>query len=72
MVAAFKRIDSYNTIWIVHTDVSVAELTLQKEEVSDVKWVSVAELKEMAKEGIFHYYRYLDWLTDYLSNTRCP
>ena len=36
MIAAFKRIDSYNTIWIVHTDVSVEELILQKEEVSDV------------------------------------
>jgi len=72
MVAAFKRIDSYNTIWIIHTDVSVEELVLQKEEVSDVKWVSVAQLKEMAKEGTFHYYRYLDWLTDYISNMRCP
>lgn len=71
MVAAFKRIDSYNTIWIVHTDVRAEELVLQKEEVADVKWVSVAELKSMARDGTFHYYRYLDWLTDYISNMYC-
>lgn len=68
MVAVFKRIDSYNTIWVVHTDVKAEELVLQKEEVADVKWVSIPELKAMAREGTFHYYRYLDWLTDYISN----
>ena len=62
MVAVFKRIDSFNTVWLIHTDVNAEELKLQKEEVSDVRWVSVAELKEMAKNGTFHYYRYLDWL----------
>lgn len=71
MVAVFKRIDSFNTLWIVHTDVKAEELVLQKEEVSDAMWVTVAELKEMAREGTFHYYRYLDWLTDYISNMRC-
>ena len=72
MVAAFKRIDSYNTLWIIPTDITAEELILQKEEVSDAKWVSVAELREMAHSGTFHYYRYLDWLMDYISNMRCP
>ena len=67
MIAAFKRIDSFNTIWLVHTEAKISDLILQEEEVSDAKWVSVAELKAMAKEGQFHYYRYLDWLLDYLS-----
>ncbi|MBQ9119025.1 MAG: NUDIX domain-containing protein [Lachnospiraceae bacterium] len=70
MVAAFKRIDSYNTIWLVHTDVTEQELVLQQEEVSDAKWVSVAELRTMAREGSFHYYRYLDWLLDYITGTQ--
>ncbi len=72
MVAVFKRIDSFNTVWLIHTDVNAEELKLQKEEVSDVRWVSVAELKEMAKNGTFHYYRYLDWLADYLISLRNP
>ena len=67
MIAAFKRIDSYNTIGLIHTDVKKEELVLQEEEVSDAMWVSPAELKSMAKEGSFHYYRYLDWLIDYIS-----
>ncbi|MDE7299277.1 MAG: NUDIX domain-containing protein [Lachnospiraceae bacterium] len=70
MIAMFKRIDSYNAVWLVHTDAKTEELTLQEEEVSDVRWVTTAELRTMAKEGKFHYYRYLDWLTDYLSSLR--
>lgn len=68
MIAVFKRIDSYNSIWLVHTDCSTEALVLQEEEVSDARWVSISELKAMAREGTFHSYRYLDWLTDYISN----
>ena len=72
MVAAFKRIDSYNTVWLVHTDSKAEELVLQTEEVSDAKWVTIAELKAMAKEGTFNYYRYLDWLLDYIKRELPP
>lgn len=70
MIAVFKRIDSFSTIWLIHTDVTEQELILQEEEVSDAKWVSVSELKAMVKEGVFHHYRYLDWLLDYISTTQ--
>ena len=66
LIALFKRIDSYNALWIVHTDVMLEELTLQSEEVSEAKWVSIAELKALAKDGRFHYYRYFDWLMEYI------
>ncbi len=67
LIAVFKRIDNFNTIWVVHTDATLDELVLQKEEVADARWVSLDELKQMAREGKFHYYRYFDWLVDYLS-----
>ncbi len=70
LIAMFKRIDSYNAVWLIHTDVKAEELSLQAEEVSDARWVTLAELKAMAKEGEFHYYRYLDWLMDYIANLR--
>lgn len=68
MIAVFKRLDSYNTVWVVHTDVKVEELSLQQEEVADAKWVGIPELKAMAKEGLFHNYRYLDWVLDYIGS----
>ena len=68
MIAVFKRIDNFNTIWLVHTEVKAEDLVLQEEEVSDAKWVSIQELKSMAREGIFHNYRYLDWMIDYINN----
>lgn len=68
MIAVFKRLDSYNTIWVVHTDVKAGELVLQQEEVTDAKWVSIPTLKGMIREGLFHNYRYLDWVMDYISS----
>ena len=38
-------------IFAVKKDVSVANLTLQPEEVVDAKWISDAELREMIAEG---------------------
>lgn len=67
MVAAFKRIDSFNTIWLIHTDVEIEDLTLQEEEVSDAKWVTLPEWKAMVQNGSFHYYRYFDWLYDHIA-----
>lgn len=47
----------------------LANIILQKEEVSDVKWVSTKELKKMIYEGSFH--RYSDDYFDLLSQHIC-
>ncbi len=46
----------------------LANIILQKEEVSDVKWVNIKELKQMICEGSFHRYsdRYFDLLSQHI------
>ncbi len=66
MIALFKRIDSFTSLWVVHIDVDRSELKLQEEEVADAKWVTIQEFQKMVRDGIFHNYRYMDWLLNYL------
>lgn len=63
-----KRKDDFTDIWIVKQDIELANIILQKEEVSDVKWVSTKELKQMICEGSFHRYsdRYFDLLSRHI------
>ncbi|WP_066713486.1 NUDIX hydrolase [Clostridium sp. Marseille-P299] len=66
LFAVFKRESSYNGVWIVRSNVTISELTLQEEEVSDAKWATSSEIKEMVANGEFHSYPYLDSLLDYI------
>jgi 8-oxo-dGTP pyrophosphatase MutT (NUDIX family) len=66
LVGMLKRIDSFTSIWIVHVDVEIKDLKLQKEEVAEAKWVTVEQLTQMVKNGEFHNYRYIDWLLNYV------
>lgn len=47
-------------VWLIRQDFSIEECTLQKEEVSEVKWATSQEIIEMVERGIFHNYQYLD------------
>lgn len=47
-------------VWLLRQDFSIEECTLQKEEVSEVKWASSHEIMEMVEQGVFHNYQYLD------------
>lgn len=55
-VLRLKRRNSLLDIWMIVSDVKIDELSLQKSEVAEVKWVTLSELKEMIKDGLFHNY----------------
>lgn len=53
---SYKRDNDFTDIWVVKQDIELDDTILQEEEVSDVKWVSTKELKQMICEGSFHRY----------------
>ena len=55
-VLRLKRRNSLLDIWLITSDISTEQLTLQTSEVAEARWVSEAELKTMIKEGLFHNY----------------
>lgn len=48
---SFKREKGFVDVWLIKNDIQLEELVLQKEEVSDVKWVSVEELINLLEKG---------------------
>ncbi|HHT57485.1 NUDIX hydrolase [Herbinix luporum] len=62
LVMMYRRHNSFCAVWLVKTDVSIEELKLQPEEVAEAKWATRTEIKEMAKEGIWVDYFYLDFM----------
>ena len=51
-----KRRNSLLDVWLLESDIPLEKLRLQKTEVSEAKWVTVNELKQMIEEGNFHNY----------------
>jgi isopentenyldiphosphate isomerase len=47
-------------VWLIRQDFSIEECTLQTEEVSEVKWATFQEIKDLVKQGVFHNYQYMD------------
>ena len=52
----FKKRNSFLDVWITLCNLPADRLTLQTEEVAEVKWVTPNELKQMIKDGKFHNY----------------
>lgn len=50
------RKNSITDIWSAKVNISVDKLKLQKEEVSQAKWVTAQQLRQMIKNGEFHNY----------------
>ena len=50
------RKNAVNDIWYLRRDVALETLSLQKEEVSAVRWVSMQQLQNMVQTGEFHNY----------------
>lgn len=65
----FTREVSICDIWIICQDFDLTECRLQKEEVSEVRWATSQEIKEMVNLGVFHKYQYLDHLFQMIENT---
>ena len=52
-IISFKREHVFVDVWLIKKDISVSDLKLQEEEVSEVKWVSIEELTEMIRNNEF-------------------
>lgn len=51
-----KRRNSLLDVWAITCEIEKQNLTLQKTEVAEAKWVTDTELKKMIKDGLFHNY----------------
>jgi 8-oxo-dGTP pyrophosphatase MutT (NUDIX family) len=59
VVFTLNREVSICDVWLIQQDFRIEECILQEEEVSEVKWASPQEIKNMVEQGIFHNYQYL-------------
>ncbi len=55
-LSAIKRQGNFAEVWLVKQNVSIENLVLQVEEVSEAKWVNKEELQDMINTGVFHNY----------------
>ncbi|MBP3921575.1 MAG: NUDIX domain-containing protein [Ruminiclostridium sp.] len=61
----------FDDIYTVNRDIDVNDLTLQKEEVAEVKWATEEEILNMIKDGIFiPYHEHLIGLLFFMRNKR--
>ncbi len=51
-----RRKNSFLDVWFVKVDVDIEKLSLQKEEVSEVRWIEGDRLKYLVKAGRYHNY----------------
>lgn len=57
--------DGWSEIFLLKEEVNLSALTLQPEEVAEVRWVTQAELTELRQSGGFIPYIWLDHIFDY-------
>lgn len=51
LMLSFKRKYTFVDVWLVRQDFDIKDLVLQEDEVADVKWCSLDEIKNMAKNN---------------------
>ncbi len=63
-----KRKNSFLDVWFIQVDVDINNLKLQKEEVSEVRWIGGNQLKYLVKQGRYHNYgrEYFELVTNSL------
>ncbi len=64
------RRNSLCDVWLVRRDIAVPDMRLQREEVSQARWVTVEQLTEMLRRRQFHHYgaRYFRFVFDAIAN----
>lgn len=48
-----QRKDDFVDVWLIHEDFSIEDLIIQKDEVSEVKWMTIAEIEKLIENNIF-------------------
>ena len=49
LVMTFRRKFDFVDVWLVKQDIDISELVLQEDEVADVKWATVEEIRDLMK-----------------------
>ncbi|WP_163100654.1 NUDIX hydrolase [Peribacillus alkalitolerans] len=62
------RKDNICDVWLIKQDFEISECTMQVEEVSDLKWATIQEIKDMVKQKIFINYFYLNDLFRFIDS----
>ena len=70
LVAMMQKPNRFRAVWLVRTEASLSDLSLQKEEVADAKWATPEMIRELVKTGEFWEYDYLDWLFEKIDQVR--
>ncbi len=65
LIASYQRANDFVDVWLLKENINIDDLTLQKEEVKNVKWVSIDDIDSMLKNGEFVKSSY-DYLIKYL------
>ena len=55
-ITRIKRRNSLLDIWFTICEFGSNDITLQKSEVAEVKWVNIGQLQKMVNDGLFHNY----------------
>ena len=55
-IKRIQRKDNFTDIWLVKQNISLNEINIQEEEVSEVRWVDKKSIIEMTNDGKFHNY----------------
>ncbi len=55
-IAHLRRRNAFTDVWMLKRDIDETALTLQTEEVAEVRWVTEQELRVMIVKGDFHNY----------------
>ena len=53
LIMTIKRENDFVDIYLLNQSIRLEDITMQEEEVSDVKWVSIEKCQEMIKKGEF-------------------
>ena len=51
LILSFKRKYDFVDVWLVREDIDISKLVLQEEEVSDVKWATIDEIRNLMKSS---------------------
>ena len=51
LMMSYKRNHDFVDVWLVRKDIDLNDITMQKEEVTEVKWVTEDELENLIKEN---------------------
>lgn len=53
LMLSIKRKSDFVDIWLLNYNAKLEDLIMQEEEVSDIKWVTIEDIKKMMKDGLF-------------------